>query len=725
MNENELDILKEMETVEPSEQAREKAIYAAMMAFDEAAKENTSESKKSFQGILSPLRLLINGLEKTGELIMRKRILAGAMASVVVAVPVALVMFQSEVVFDKGANTISSNDAAPNTTKKDDKSKGFASGGGLSSMIKPGQKHEVTTGQQAGRKKVPVELKPQDIVVAKDKARAQRGAAVEDRADGIVRQSLSKPAPKKEIKAFAPAVVQERSRKKHSYLTASETSAPQHFGGSIGGDIEEEVDDRAEVKNRDRFSQVKDQSVVSVGEKPVSTFSIDVDTSSYSFMRRTLNGGRMPRKDSIRVEELINYFKYDYQRPETAEVPFKANVAVYPTPWNKNTKLLHIGIKGHDIVHATKPRSNLVFLIDVSGSMGQKDKLPLLKSAFKIFVNKLDKEDRVAIVVYAGRSATVLEPTRVADKGKILSALNGLNSGGSTAGAQGIQKAYALARKHFDKDGVNRVILATDGDFNVGMTGNDDLKTYIEKQRKSGIFLSILGFGQGNYNDSLMQVLAQNGNGTAAYIDSLKEAQKVLVDEASSTLFTIAKDVKIQVEFNPAQVSEYRLIGYETRALKREDFNNDKVDAGDIGSGHTVTVIYEIVPAGAPSLRFDKLRYGAKKDEAQSEGEKKSGEYAFLKMRYKLPKEDKSKLVTFPITSEHEKKEVAEVSADMRFAASVAAFGQKLRDNRFLSDYSFDDIRKLAAGSRGEDAYGYRSEFLGLVGLAKSLEKSE
>ncbi len=714
MNENELDILKKMETVEPSEQAREKAIYAAMMAFDEAAKENTSESKKSSQGILSPLRLLINGLEKTGELIMRKRVLVGAIASVVVAVPIVLVMFQGEGVFDKGANTILSNDAAPNTMKKDGKSQGFASGGGLSSIVKPGQKHEVTTGQQAGRKKMPVELKPQDIVVAKDKAQAQGGAAGEGRADGIVRQSLSKPAPQK-MKDYAPEIIRE------PYI------APRHLGDIIR-DVEKNLDkyyDTIESRNRDRFSQVKDQSVVSVGEKPVSTFSIDVDTSSYSFMRRTLNGGRMPRKDSIRVEELINYFKYDYERPETAEVPFKANVAVYPTPWNKNTKLLHIGIKGHDIVHATKPRSNLVFLIDVSGSMGQKDKLPLLKSAFKIFVNKLDKEDRVAIVVYAGRSATVLEPTRVADKGKILSALNGLNSGGSTAGAQGIQKAYALARKHFDKDGVNRVILATDGDFNVGMTGDDDLKTYIEKQRKSGIFLSILGFGQGNYNDTLMQVLAQNGNGTAAYIDSLKEAQKVLVDEASSTLFTIAKDVKIQVEFNPAQVSEYRLIGYETRALKREDFNNDKVDAGDIGSGHTVTAIYEIVPAGAPSLRFDKLRYGAKKDDAQSEGEKKSGEYAFLKMRYKLPKEDKSKLVTFPITSEHEKKEIAEVSADMRFAASVAAFGQKLRDNRFLSDYSFDDIRKLAAGSRGEDAYGYRSEFLGLVGLAKSLEKSE
>ncbi len=692
MNENELNTLKDAEIAEPSEEARQKAIHAALMAFDAAATENTSESKKSFQGILSPVRLLINVLEKTGELIMRKRVLVGAMASVVVAVPVAMVLFQQGSINNDEGQLFDAT--APLVIKEDTKP-----------LKESSQK---TSGK-----------KNQDIY--------ERVSPKNEKAVGRVSAKFVPVAPGSSTLSgptHKPAEIRfGLVGKKNDKLKLTQV------GRRKNDDSRSIVYDdsflSAEAQSRDRFSKVKDQSVVSVGDKPVSTFSIDVDTSSYSFMRRMLNGGNMPGKDSIRVEELINYFKYDYQRPETAEVPFKANVAVYPTPWNKNTKLLHIGIKGHDIVPATKPRSNLVFLIDVSGSMGEKDKLPLLKSAFRIFVNQLDEEDRVAIVVYAGRSATVLEPTKVADKGKILSALDGLNSGGSTAGAQGIQKAYALAQKNFDKDGVNRVILATDGDFNVGKTGDDDLKTYIEKKRKSGIFLSILGFGQGNYNDSLMQVLAQNGNGTAAYIDSLKEAQKVLVDEASSTLFTIAKDVKIQVEFNPAQVSEYRLIGYETRALKREDFNNDKVDAGDIGSGHTVTAIYEIVPKGAASLRFDKLRYGKKKDDVQAGEEKASGEYAFLKMRYKLPKEDKSKLVTFPITNEHEKKTIDEVSADMRFAASVAAFGQKLRGNRFLSEYGFDDIRKLAAGARSDDAYGYRGEFLGLVNLAKSLDKSE
>ncbi len=314
----------------------------------------------------------------------------------------------------------------------------------------------------------------------------------------------------------------------------------------------------------------------------------------------------------MRIEELINYFDYSYSLPESPEKPFEPMVAVYPTPWNVATKLLHIGIKGHDIVLDNKPRSNLVFLIDVSGSMGQSDKLPLLKNAFRLLISRLGKGDTVAIVVYAGAAGTVLKPTPVDEKHKILNALDRLQAGGSTAGGEGIRQAYALAEMDFDEDAVNRVILATDGDFNVGITNREELKDFVERKRRTGIYLSVLGFGQGNYNDALMQALAQNGNGNAAYIDNLNEARKVLVEEANATLFPIAKDVKIQVEFNPTKVVEYRLIGYETRRLKREDFRNDRVDAGEIGSGHAVTALYEITPVGSEARRIDDLRYQAK-----------------------------------------------------------------------------------------------------------------
>ena len=477
-------------------------------------------------------------------------------------------------------------------------------------------------------------------------------------------------------------------------------------------------------ENRDRFQKAETNPVKSVKQEPVSTFSIDVDTASYAFVRRTLENGTLPRRDAVRVEEMINYFSYDYPRPQNAETPFRPSIAVYPTPWNQDTLLMHVGIKGHDIVTDEKPRSNLVFLIDVSGSMQSKDKLPLLKSAFRLLVNRLDPDDTVAIVTYAGRAGTVLEPTKVSDKHKILSALDRLRSGGSTAGAAGIRQAYALAQSRFNKEGVNRVILATDGDFNVGISNVDELKRYIEKKRRSGVFLSVLGFGQGNYNDHLMQVLAQNGNGNAAYIDNLREAQKVLVEEAGSTLFPIAKDVKIQIEFNPALVREYRLVGYETRALKREDFNNDRVDAGDIGSGHTVTAIYELTPVGSPAQLVDDLRYRKAETEKQAEvrtDDAPASEYAFLKLRYKRPNENKSNLLTVPVTKELLRASTKDLTDDMRFAAAVAAFGQKLRDVPQVEDFSYDAILELASGARGKDRFGYRGEFLTLVRLAKSL----
>jgi Ca-activated chloride channel family protein len=473
---------------------------------------------------------------------------------------------------------------------------------------------------------------------------------------------------------------------------------------------------------RDRFPAYSDNPVRAVAEAPVSTFSIDVDTASYAFVRRSLEAGRLPPEAAVRVEELINYFAYDYPRPEAGEAPFRPTVAVYPTPWNPDTKLVHIGIAGREVAAEAKPRANLVFLVDVSGSMNSPDKLPLVKTALRLLVNRLDPEDSVALVTYAGTAGTALEPTKVAEKTKILDAIDALGAGGSTAGASGLRRAYDLAEATYREDGVNRVILATDGDFNVGISDVGQLKDYIESKRRTGIFLSVLGFGVGNYNDELAQALAQNGNGTVAYIDSLREAQKVLVEEAGSALYPIAKDVKIQVEFNPAAVAEYRLIGYETRALRRPDFNDDKVDAGDIASGHRVTAIYEITPTDSPARLVDELRY---QPSAPPAARAPADEYAFLKMRYKQPDGDTSTLITLPISTEQERPSVDGLSDDMRFAAAVAAFGQKLRHNPQLDGFGYDQVLDLAASARGEDRFGYRAEFLTLVRLAQSLSGTE
>lgn len=474
---------------------------------------------------------------------------------------------------------------------------------------------------------------------------------------------------------------------------------------------------------RDEFEKIDENPVKVTKEEPVSTFSVDVDTASYAVVRSALNSGYLPPKDAVRIEEMVNYFDYDYELPTSREEPFKPTVALYDTPWNSDTMLMHVGIKGHELPADTpKPRSNLVFLLDVSGSMNSQDKLPLLKNAFRMLVDTLQPEDTVAIVVYAGAAGTVLEPTSVSEKGKIFAALDNLRAGGSTAGGEGIRQAYALAEANFNKDGINRVLLATDGDFNVGITDDEQLQDLIERKRDTGIYLSVLGFGRGNYNDALMQRLAQNGNGNASYIDTLNEARKVLVDEATSTLYPIAGDVKIQVEFNPNQIAEYRLIGYETRLLNREDFNNDAVDAGDIGAGHTVTALYELTPVGSKAQLVDDLRYGEEKDE--STAAEQTDEIAFLKMRYKLPGEDKSQLITRPITLA-DKQAIGDTSDDVRFAASVAAFGQLLRNASYVGDYGFDDVLELATPARGDDRFGYRSEFLNLVRLAKTAQDQQ
>jgi len=475
-----------------------------------------------------------------------------------------------------------------------------------------------------------------------------------------------------------------------------------------------------ELTGRDRFSEFDANPVHTVAEDPVSTFSIDVDTASYAFVRRMLREGRLPPEDVVRVEEMVNYFDYGYQPPASADEPFRPTVAVFPTPWNAETRLVRIGIKGHEVVPGARRPANLVFLIDVSGSMQSADKLALLKSAFRLLLDSLEPEDTVSIVTYAGEAGTALEPTRVSERREILDAIDGLGAGGSTAGAAGIEAAYDLAADAFVDNGVNRVILATDGDFNVGMSEPGALEDYIARKRASGIYLSVLGFGAGNYNDALMQALAQSGNGNAAYIDTLNEARKVLVEEAGSTLVPIAGDVKIQVEFNPATVAEYRLIGYETRALAREDFNNDRVDAGDIGSGHTVTALYELTPAGSPARLVDDLRYQREEVQAVAgPGE----EYAYLRLRYKLPGESTSRLIERAISTADERRRIETADDDMRFAAAVAAFGQKLRGGTYIGDYGYDDIAILAQGARGDDPFGYRNEFLSLVRLAAAIDR--
>lgn len=466
--------------------------------------------------------------------------------------------------------------------------------------------------------------------------------------------------------------------------------------------------------DRENYQQFENQSIQSVLHNPVSTFSIDVDTGSYANVRRFLNQGQLPRKDAVRVEEMINYFSYQYPTPDDINQPFIANTELAPSPWNQDSHLLHIGIKGFEQPAANRPAANLVFLVDVSGSMNSPDKIGLLKSSLKLLTKQMNSNDLVSLVVYAGAAGVVLEPTAGNNQAKIATALDQLSAGGSTNGAAGIHLAYQLAEQNLKKEGINRILIATDGDFNVGTTNFEALKELVEEKRKKGVSLTTLGFGTGNYNDHLMEQLADVGNGNYAYIDTIKEANKVLVNQINSTLYTIAKDVKIQIEFNPNQVSEYRLIGYENRHLNNEDFANDKVDAGEIGAGHTVTAIYELTLQGKPGWLSDS-RY-----QRPSNNQDNNGELAFLKIRYKKPDEDVSQLLQWPIMK-NQIKPLKRASGEFKFAASVAAFGQMLRDGTYLKSFGYDDIMALANESKGQDTFGYRGEFLQLVSLAKGL----
>ena len=469
--------------------------------------------------------------------------------------------------------------------------------------------------------------------------------------------------------------------------------------------------------NTEAYHYLAENPFLKARQNPLSTFAIDVDTASYANIRRFIRDGQMPPKDAVRIEEMINYFTYNYPTPST-DKPFSVRTEVANCPWQENHKLLSLALKGKELAEGKRPPSNLVFLLDVSGSMDSPNKLPLLKRAMKLLVRQLDGQDRVAIVVYAGAAGLLLPSTTctVNNKREILSALENLQAGGSTHGSQGIQLAYQTAERNFIKGGTNRVILATDGDFNVGITNEGELVRLIEDKAETGIFLTVLGFGTGNLKDSTMEYLADKGNGNYGYIDSLREARKVLVEQVAGTLVTIAKDVKIQVEFNPTEVNSYRLIGYENRSLRSEDFNDDKKDAGEIGAGHTVTALYEIVPAGqkieVPGV--DPLKY-----QKISTIPTKAGELLTVKLRYKEPDGDSSKLMAFVVKDEDSSFENA--SHDFRFATAVAAFGMLLRDSPNKGRTTYEDVIQLAQSAMDHDDQGYRSEFINLVRHAKDI----
>ncbi|RMG88239.1 MAG: VWA domain-containing protein, partial [Bacteroidetes bacterium] len=473
---------------------------------------------------------------------------------------------------------------------------------------------------------------------------------------------------------------------------------------------------------REGYEFIEENDFHDVARNPLSTFSIDVDAASYANMRRFLRNGQLPPADAVRIEEMVNYFHYEYPAP-TDDTPFSVSTEVGICPWNTGHRLVHIGVQGKKMVSEDMPPANLVFLIDVSGSMSAPNKLPLLKTSFKMLVDQLRPQDKVAIVVYAGAAGVVLKPTSGQEKATIKNALDQLKAGGSTAGGAGIQLAYQLARENFAEGGNNRVILATDGDFNVGLSNDSELVRLIESERESGIFLTVLGFGTGNYQDTKMQKLADHGNGNHAYIDHLNEARKVLVEEFGGTLFTIAKDVKIQVEFNPARVAAYRLIGYENRLLDEEDFNDDTKDAGELGAGHSVTALYEIVPAGTddPAIRkADALKY--QKTVVPPEATD-SDEWLTVKLRYKKPEGGRSRALEFPVSGPALSAQMT--SDNFRWSAAVAGFGMLLRQSKFIEKWTFADVRDLAQSAIGPDLNGYRAEFVELIERAQALTQKE
>ncbi len=479
-------------------------------------------------------------------------------------------------------------------------------------------------------------------------------------------------------------------------------------GGRVAGDVITE-----------RYPDAVTNPIRQVAENPVSTFSIDVDTASYSNVRRFLSEGTLPPRDAVRVEEMVNYFDYDYPAPDSAAEPFLASVTVAPSPWAPGRQIVHIGLQGYEIPEGSEPPLNLVFLVDVSGSMQGPDRLELAQKSLNLLIDQLRPEDHVSLAVYAGAAGAVLPPTPGTHKLVMRCAVNALQAGGSTAGGEGLALAYDLAEQNFDDDAVNRVILMTDGDFNVGIANPEMLEDFVAEKRATGVYLSVYGYGRGNYNDLLMQTIAQAGNGTAAYVDVLQEARKLFRDDFASSVFPIADDVKIEVEFNPARVAEYRLIGYETRLLNREDFNNDAVDAGEVGAGASVTALYEITPVGGATA-VDPLRYSQPGGATKLGGPDTSGEIAYLRIRYKAPGADTSVRMERPISDADRVADFADGGEATRWALAVAAVGQRLRGDPYMeASFDWDDMIDLAQGARGEDPFGLRAEFVQLIRAAE------
>jgi Ca-activated chloride channel homolog len=500
-------------------------------------------------------------------------------------------------------------------------------------------------------------------------------------------------------------------------LVVQEVTTSKFTPPVIAKDEEIKQENMNPAFNTEDYDNIVENKFLSPKQEPLSTFSIDVDEASYSNVRRYLQNGSLPPPGAVRIEEMINYFDYDYPQPQN-EDPFSVIAEIAECPWNADHKLIHIGLQGKIIPLENLPASNLVFLIDVSGSMDEPNKLPLVQASLNMLTDQLREQDKVAIVVYAGSAGLVLPSTNGTNKTKIKEAINNLQAGGSTAGGEGIQLAYKIAKDNFVRNGNNRIILATDGDFNVGPSSDDDLVRLVEKERKSGVFLSVLGYGMGNYKDNKMQQLADKGNGNHSYIDNINEAKKVLVQEFGSTLFTIAKDVKIQIEFNPHKVQAYRLVGYENRMLASEDFNDDQKDAGELGSGHTVTALYEVIPTGIKnefSKSVDALKYQSNKTINGSN----SNEIMTVKLRYKKPAEDVSKLIIKAVIDDN--KPLASASDNFKFSAAVAEFGLLLRNSEFKENGNYQQVISFAKSSKGKDVNGYRAEFISLVSSTASL----
>ena len=695
--------LKGAQAPDPRAEAKKRALAAGRAAFEAAKNSETKKSSPTTQGSSWGQRLTSIITSWKGKSIMDMRLPIGTAAIALLVLPLGYQLYSTTSMTPADAvppRPVIVDQPVAEVDKTEERVEQPVSNTATTTATAPTTASPTATAESAAGR---------DMTVVAPEPMPMEEAVAPDLDDGLMDTEVARQQEAPMVGGVvAPAQVQSKTPGGAAMESDAFMAAPAPMPSIVALPTE---------PSGDEFTSFDEQRLKAVADEPVSTFSIDVDTASYSYVRRQLEDGYVPEPDAVRIEELINYFPYAYPSAVTAEVPFRPTMAVYPTPWNPKTQLLHIGIKGYVPAVTEDKASNLVFLIDTSGSMDEPDKLPLLKRAFALLVDQLSANDTVSIVVYAGSAGVVLEPTKATEQAKILGALDNLWAGGSTAGAEGIELAYRLAEEAKVDGGINRVILATDGDFNVGIDNPEDLEDFIKAKRDSGTTLSVLGFGQGNLGDDTMQALAQNGNGNASYISSFREAQKVLVEEMGGTLDMIAKDVKIQVEFNPAVVSEYRLIGYETRALNREDFNNDAVDAGDIGAGHTVTAIYEITPVGSGAELIDPLRYGE-----TTETPAAGAELAFLKMRYKLPESDVSQLIEVPVTADLVYGNISEISDDMRFAASVAAFGQKLKDSNYGSAMGWDDIAALARSAKGEDESGYRAEFIRLIKDASLLK---